>query len=228
MPHRTRALLGVANRSPNKLRLQRSGRDPRNAPCVLGDRRDEPVPLVVAAQELALLLAVAHEQEQMPVAAVNVHHLKLDQAATALEANVEELATRVRTDVDARRAGPRADDVEPSSDLQRSAAREPRFPWLSLLAAVDDWGGPPGRSRASPSIPLSDGRSTQQASATCRAVGRVLCLVRPKPNDVFYATRLPFDPGSPTAGCARAQWSTSYMEELWSRNLVRCPWKSAC
>jgi hypothetical protein len=35
-------------------------------------------------------------------------------------------------------------------------------------------------------------------------------------NDVFYATRLPFDPGSPSAGCAQPERSTSYVEELWS------------
>jgi hypothetical protein len=29
-----------------------------------------------------------------------------------------------------------------------------------------------------------------------------VCLARPSPNDVFHATRLPFDPGSPSAGCA--------------------------
>jgi hypothetical protein len=46
----------------------------------------------------------------------------------------------------------------------------------------------------------------------------VLCLARPEPNDVFHATRLPFDPGSTT------RWSraSSYVEELWS------PISSAC
>jgi hypothetical protein len=48
--------------------------------------------------------------------------------------------------------------------------------------------------------PPSDGRSTQQASATCRAL--VACSVTSGrgPNDVFHATRLPFDPGSPATG----------------------------
>src|SRR5437762_8037902 len=58
-------------------------------------------------------------------------------------------------------------------------------------------GGPPGRSRASPSISRVTGdRRGRRAhlSGHCR----VLCHVRRKPNDVFYATRLPFDPGSPT------------------------------
>jgi len=35
-------------------------------------------------------------------------------------------------------------------------------------------------------------------------------------NDVVYATRLPFDPGSSPAGCAQPVRSTSYVEELWS------------
>src|SRR5437762_6479856 len=64
-------------------------------------------------------------------------------------------------------------------------------------------GGPPGRSRASPSISRVTGdRRGRRAhlSGHCR----VLCHVRPKPNDVFYATRLPFDPGSPTTGCAHS------------------------
>jgi hypothetical protein len=104
---------------------------------------------------------------------------------------------------------------------------------LELLARVADPGQgveprsprsergvlPVRRSRSASPLrpsPVPDGRSTQQASATCRALGRVLCHVPPKLNDVFYATRLPFDPGSPTTGCARAQWSPSYVEEFWS------------
>ena len=74
------------------------------------------MPLVVTAQELALLLAVTHEQEQMPVSPVGVHHLELDRAAAAREADVEELATRVGADVDAWSAGRRPNQVEPSSD----------------------------------------------------------------------------------------------------------------
>ena len=50
--------------------------------------------------------------------------------------------------------------------------------------------------------PPTDGRSTQQASTARVGHGRVLCLVRPRPNDVFHATRLPFGPGSPATGCA--------------------------
>ena len=73
--------------------------------------------------------------------------------------------------------------------------------------------------RASPSsFPV--GSSTQQANDTWWAITRVLCLVRPKPNDVFCATRLPFDPGSPTACCAHPRQSPSYVERLWSPYLA--------
>jgi hypothetical protein len=72
---------------------------------------------------------------------------------------------------------------------------------------------------AAPLRPSPQWGSTQQASASA---GRVLvvCLVRPKGNDVFHATRQPFDPGSPTAGCAPSRWSESYVEELWSPSLA--------
>src|SRR3954447_20935034 len=79
-------------------------------------------------------------------------------------------------------------------------------------------GGPPGRSRASPSIPLVTGDRRSRRAPTV-GHGRVLCHVRPKPNDVFYATRLPFDPGSPTIGRACSRRSTSYVEGLWSPSL---------
>jgi hypothetical protein len=36
---------------------------------------------------------------------------------------------------------------------------------------------------------------------------------------VFYAARLPFDPGSPAAGCACPRRSLSYVEGLWSPSL---------
>jgi hypothetical protein len=45
-----------------------------------------------------------------------------------------------------------------------------------------------------------------QSVASCRlddpGMKSCVCLARPKPNDVFHASRLPFDPGSPSAGCA--------------------------
>ena len=54
--------------------------------------------------------------------------------------------------------------------------------------------------------------------------GRVLCLVRPKSrDDVVYATRQPFDPGSSSADCAYPERSTSYVEELWSPILAPRP-----
>jgi hypothetical protein len=42
-------------------------------------------------------------------------------------------------------------------------------------------------------------------------------------NDVVHATRLPFDPGSSSADCAQPEWSTSYVEELWSPILTLRP-----
>ena len=64
-------------------------------------------------------------------------------------------------------------------------------------------GGRPAEARLSVHPPHV-GRSTQQASATCRATARRSLSRPPKPNDVFYATRLPFDPGSPITVCAHA------------------------
>jgi hypothetical protein len=54
----------------------------------------------------------------------------------------------------------------------------------------------------------------------------VVCLVGPRPNDVFHATRLPFDPGSPIAGCAHPARSASSVEGCWSPRLVRFRKKS--
>jgi len=54
------------------------------------------------------------------------------------------------------------------------------------------------------------GRSAP-ASVTCRIAGFVA-------NDVVYATRLPFDPGSPARGAA------SYVEGCWSPMLRWCHW----
>jgi hypothetical protein len=80
-------------------------------------------------------------------------------------------------------------------------------------------GGPPGRSRASPSIPQVGDRRSRRCPAA--AHGRVLYLVRLKPNDVFCASRLPFVPGSSSAGCAFPWRSLSCVEELWSRSLAQ-------
>jgi hypothetical protein len=57
----------------------------------------------MAAQELALVAAVADEQEQMPVACVHVHDLGVGRRSGAREADVEDHAA----DIDARRAVPR-------------------------------------------------------------------------------------------------------------------------
>src|SRR5262249_34286307 len=72
-----------------------------------------------------------------------------------------------------------------------------------------------GRSRASPSIPRSE---EIDAAGERRLSAMVASSVSsgPRPNDVFYATRPPFDPGSPAAGCAHSQRSTFYVEGFWS------------
>ena len=54
----------------------------------------------------------------------------------------------------------------------------------------------------------------------------VVCLLRPKPNDVFHATRLAFDPGSPIGVCARPSRSASSVEGFWSPRLA-CFWKKS-
>src|ERR687897_266443 len=74
----------------------------------------------------------------------------------------------------------------------------------------------PGR-RAPPSIPRTGDRRSRRTPG--RWGCRVLCLVRPKANDVFCATRQPFDPGSSSDGCA-ADTRTSYAEGLWSPSLA--------
>src|SRR5947199_6609799 len=57
-----------ANRPADQVRLQRSLRrgDAGHPERLLGNRRHEPVTLVVTAEELALDLAVADEEEQVP------------------------------------------------------------------------------------------------------------------------------------------------------------------
>ncbi len=73
-------------------------------------------------------------------------------------------------------------------------------------------------NRASPSIPgVAGDRRSRRAPPI--GYGRVLSLVLPKSNDVFYATRLPFVPGSPTAGRAHSRRSPSCVEGLWSPSL---------
>jgi hypothetical protein len=70
---------------------------------------------------------------------------------------------------------------------------------------------PAGIEPAAPRV--SGGRSTGLS------YGHVLAAssdhVRPLPNDLVQATRLPFDPGSCAADCATGE-HTSYVEERWS------------
>jgi hypothetical protein len=74
----------------------------------LGDGGDEPVPLVVPAQELALLAVHTGEQEQVPVSRLHVDDLEVDASISACEAQVEVLAAGIGADVDPRLTTPRA------------------------------------------------------------------------------------------------------------------------
>jgi hypothetical protein len=58
--------------------------------------------------------------------------------------------------------------------------------------------------------PRTRGRRSGTAATVRRAMARTAA-----PTDVFYASRLPFDPGSPAAA--------SYVEEHWSPALLRFP-----
>jgi hypothetical protein len=75
---------------------------------------------------------------------------------------------------------------------------------------------------ASPSIPRVGDRRSRRCPAA--AHGRVLYLVRLKPNDVFCASRLPFVPGSSIAGCAlcgdRCPTWRSFGAGAWRRGAV--------
>ena len=64
-----------------------------------GDGGDEPVALVVSAQELLLFGAVAHQQEQMPVGGLNVKDRDLG-VDPRLAGDLEVLAIGVFTDVE--------------------------------------------------------------------------------------------------------------------------------
>jgi hypothetical protein len=65
-----------------------------------------------------------------------------------------------------------------------------------------------------------DRRSVHRPGAGDRRCGDLRCHARLMPSAVFHATRLPFDPGSPAAGCAAGE-RPSYVEELWSPSLGR-------
>jgi hypothetical protein len=89
---------------------------------------------------------------------------------------------------------------------------------IALPAMTD--GGPPAEAAPLRPPPATGDRRSRRAPPV--GPGYLLCLVRWKRNDVFYATRLLFDPGSETAGCAHPRRSPSYVEEPWSPNLASC------
>jgi hypothetical protein len=91
----------------------------------------------------------------------------------------------------------------------------------SVVSCRLDDPGTNERSRASPSISVPGDRRSRRAPSL-----RPSCHAGQRPSDVFHATRLPFDPGSPAAGCARPRRSSSCVEELWSPSLTRPPGNS--
>jgi hypothetical protein len=80
-------------------------------------------------------------------------------------------------------------------------------------ASLDDPGAT-GCKRLSVHPPL--GRSTQQAGSGCRRPSGLHVTRGRLPSDVVHATRLPFDPGSPTADAQIRKRSPSYVEGRWS------------
>ena len=92
----------------------------------------------------------------------------------------------------------------------------------SRIGAIE--GARSGTPRVSVHLPLEEidavARPSPQARAALFSVTFGL-----KPNDVFQATRQPFDPGSPTSRCAWRR-SPSYVEELWSPSLAHCSEKA--
>jgi hypothetical protein len=68
----------------------------------------------------------------------------------------------------------------------------------SVVSCRLDDPGTTERSRAPPSISIPGDRRSRRAPSF-----RPSCLAGRTPSDVFHATRLPFDPGSPAAGCGR-------------------------
>ena len=164
----------------------------------LGDRSDEPVTLVEAAQELALCASVPQEEEQCVPIAVDVDDVDLG-AAVSRDAKLEDLTATIRRDVDLRTTVCSLRDTHPGADRSEPPLERICCHDLSLPAADIGVGRTRSAGRASPSIPRhSEDRRSRQATSP----RRLLCLARPKPDDVVQATRLPFDPGSPTAGCA--------------------------
>jgi hypothetical protein len=126
--------------------------------------------------------------------------------ATVEEAQVEVLTTRIRPNVDLRRATPRTLlDLQARAD---SANRRSRA-WVDISGPLPREG-----RHAAPSI-------ARAGTIDAVAALLLLCLARrSKPDDVVQATRQPFDPGSSAVGCSSDR-TTSYVEGLWSPSLVR-------
>jgi hypothetical protein len=91
------------------LRLESLNRlsDAAHASSLLRDSGNEPMPLVVAEEELALVLTVPHEQKQVVQCRRSVDDVELDLVSTR-EAKLEVLAVPIAQHVDRRHAEPRS------------------------------------------------------------------------------------------------------------------------
>ena len=168
----------VLDEGPDRVRLQCRLRrcDAGDAACLLGNRGNEPMPLVVTAEELALPAAHAREQQEVPIASLNVDDLQFDRLLISREADVEVLpraSLRMLIPADLARGRPRCSGVRPQ---QRSDVRELRSTWRLLSSCRCDkgrLGRQIPRLRPPPDWEL-DAAAKPPAQGCC-----LLCHVRP-------------------------------------------------
>ena len=94
--------------------------------------------------------------------------------------------------------------------LARTATPPPRSEWTGPHE-----GGHAAPRDIQPSNQLRSRSSLQRRVAKRRSVTTFCSRALSSANDLVYATRLPFDPGSPSCRCERRR-SSSDVEELWS------------
>jgi hypothetical protein len=109
-------------RLANRLRTKRALRTLHTADAAsrLGDRRREPVALVIAAEEAPLLVAVADQQEQMTLRRSRIDHVDANLRAGAREAQLEVLAASIGTDVHVGHAALDAARLDASADQTKT------------------------------------------------------------------------------------------------------------
>jgi hypothetical protein len=200
---------------PDNVRLQRRLRrcGAGDAACLLRNRRDEPVPLVVTAEELALPAPHPREQQEVPIARLHVNDLQLDGDVLFREADVEVLTARIPKDVDSRETSPGAlRDVEARAHSSEATFEKFARHGVSSLAAGVTREGWAGRSRAS--VHLPSGSSTQQRD---RSAALLSSLSRTTTSERCFPSHSPtLRPWIADRACARARRSPSYVEEFWS------------